>query len=65
MDVVASHQAGVKQVVAASGTALTLDQLRALSKLTKNIKLAFDGDRAGLAATERAIELGQQLGLIG
>lgn len=63
MDVVASHQAGVKQVVAASGTALTLDQLRALSKLTKNIKLAFDGDRAGLAATERAIELGQQLGL--
>ena len=63
MDVVASHQAGVNQVVAASGTALTLDQLRALSKLTKTIKLAFDGDRAGLAATERAIELGQQLGL--
>ncbi|HSX00934.1 MAG TPA: DNA primase, partial [Candidatus Saccharimonas sp.] len=63
MDVVASHQAGVKQVVAASGTALTLDHLRALSKLTKNIKLAFDGDRAGLAATERAIELGQKLGL--
>jgi DNA primase len=63
MDVVASHQAGVKQVVAASGTALTIDQLRTLSKLTKNIKLAFDTDRAGLAATERAIELGQQLGL--
>jgi DNA primase len=63
MDVVASHQAGVKQVVAASGTALTLDQLRSLSKLTKTIKLAFDTDRAGLAATERAIELGQQLGL--
>jgi DNA primase len=63
MDVVASHQAGVKQVVAASGTALTLDQLRTLSKLTKNIKLAFDADRAGLAATERAIELGQKLGL--
>jgi len=49
--------------VAASGTALTLDQLRTLSKLTKNIKLAFDADRAGLAATERAIELGQKLGL--
>jgi DNA primase len=46
MDVVASHQAEVKQVVAASGTALTLDQLRALSKMTKNIKLAFDADRA-------------------
>jgi DNA primase len=64
MDVVASHQAGVKQVVAASGTALTLEHLRALSKLTKNIKLAFDADRAGLAATERAIELGQKLGLM-
>lgn len=63
MDVVASHQAGVLQVVATSGTALTLDQLRTLSKLTKNIKLAFDSDRAGLAATERAIELGQKLGL--
>ena len=63
MDVVASHQAGVKQVVAASGTALTMEQLRSLSKLTKNIKLAFDADRAGLAATERAIELGQKLGL--
>jgi DNA primase len=63
MDVVASHQAGVKQVVAASGTALTLDQLRTLSKLTKNVKLAFDADRAGLAATERAIDLGQKLGL--
>ncbi len=63
MDVVASHQAGVKQVVAVSGTALTLDQLKALSRLTKNIKLAFDQDSAGLAATERAIELGQKLGL--
>lgn len=63
MDVVASHQAGVRQVVAASGTALTLEQLRTLSKLTKTVKLAFDSDRAGLAATERAIDLGQKLGL--
>jgi DNA primase len=63
MDVVASHQAGVKQVVATSGTALTIEHLRILSKLTKNIKLAFDSDRAGLAATERAIEMGQKLGL--
>jgi DNA primase len=63
MDVVASHQAGIKQVVASSGTALTIDQLRTLSKMTKTIKLAFDRDRAGLVATERAIELGQKLGL--
>ncbi len=64
MDVVASHQAGVKQVVAASGTALTLDQLKTLGRLTKNVKLAFDQDLAGLAATERAIELAQKLGLV-
>jgi DNA primase len=63
MDVIASHQSGIKQVVAASGTALTPDQLRAISKLTKNVKLAFDQDQAGLVATERAIELGQKLGL--
>jgi DNA primase len=63
MDVVASNQAGVKQVVAASGTALTSEQLKALSHLTKNVKLAFDADRAGLAATERAIPLAQKLGL--
>ncbi len=63
MDVVASHQAGVKQVVAASGTALTLDQLKTLSHLTKKVKLSFDVDRAGMAATERAIPLAQKLGL--
>jgi len=63
MDVVASHQAEVKQVVAASGTALTIDQLRTLGRLTKNIKICFDADAAGLRATERAIELGQTLGL--
>jgi len=63
MDVVIPHQVGIKQVVATSGTALTLEHLRTLSKLTKNIKLAFDSDRAGLAATERAIEMGQKLGL--
>ncbi|HEX7259758.1 MAG TPA: DNA primase [Candidatus Saccharimonadia bacterium] len=63
MDVVASHQAGVKQVVAVSGTALTLDQLKVLGRLTKNIKICFDADAAGLRATERAIELSQKLGL--
>lgn len=64
MDVIASHQAGLKQVVASSGTALTLDQLRIVSRLTKNVKLAFDEDKAGMAATERAIELGQKLNLV-
>jgi len=63
MDVVTSHQAGVKQVVAASGTALTVAQLKALGRLTKNIKICFDADAAGLRATERAIELSQNLGV--
>jgi DNA primase len=61
MDVVSSHQAGVKQVVAVSGTALTLDQLKALSRVTRNLKICFDADAAGLRATERAIELSQSL----
>ncbi|TAK89060.1 DNA primase [Patescibacteria group bacterium] len=61
MDVVSSHQAGVRQVVAMSGTAMTADQLKTLSRLTRNIKLCFDADAAGLKATERAIELSQKL----
>lgn len=61
MDVVSSHQAGVNQVVAVSGTALTKDQLKTLSRLTRNIKICFDADAAGLRATERAIELSQSL----
>jgi len=63
VDVIMSHQVGVRNVVAASGTALTTDQLKALSHFTKNIALAFDADAAGIKATERAIELSQPLGL--
>ena len=63
LDVVSSHQAGVKNVVATSGTAMTEYNLRALSRLAERIKLAFDGDKAGLAATERAIEIAQRVGV--
>lgn len=63
MDVVSSHQAGVKQVVATAGTAMTEHHLRALRRLTGNIKLAFDGDKAGLAATERAIPIASTVGV--
>ena len=56
MDVIASHQAGVKNVVASSGTALTERQLDILKKFSPNIKLAFDIDPAGDMATRRAIE---------
>ncbi|PLS81110.1 DNA primase, partial [Candidatus Saccharibacteria bacterium] len=63
LDVISSHQAGVRQVVAAAGTALTEHHLKSLSRLTNNVALAFDGDKAGIAATERAIDIAQALGV--
>lgn len=63
LDVVSSHQAGVKNVVATAGTALTEWQLKALSRLSSHIKLAFDGDKAGIAATERAIPIAERVGV--
>lgn len=63
MDVVASHKANQKNVVATAGTAMTLDHLKQLNRLTEDIRLAFDQDRAGLAATERAIPIAQELGV--
>ena len=63
LDVVSSHQAGIKQVVATAGTAMTEYHLRALVRLSGNIRLAFDGDKAGLAATERAIPIAQGVGV--
>ena len=63
MDVISSHQAGVKQTVATSGTAMTEQHLKALSNLTSDIRLAYDGDEAGIRATERAIMMAGDLGL--
>jgi len=57
LDVIASHQAGVRQVVATAGTALTEPHLKALSRFTGDVRLAFDADKAGVAATERAIPI--------
>lgn len=57
LDVIASHQAGVANVVATAGTALTEMQLKALGRLTPDVRLAFDQDRAGVAAAERAIPI--------
>ncbi len=63
LDVVSSHQAGVKNVVATAGTAMTLQHLKTLSRLAGRIRVAFDGDRAGVSATERAITLAQGIGV--
>jgi DNA primase len=57
LDVIASHQAGVSEAVATAGTAMTEYQLKSLSRLSPNVRLCFDSDRAGIAATERAIPI--------
>ncbi|MBP6557759.1 MAG: DNA primase [Flavobacterium sp.] len=56
-DVIQLHQAGIENVVASSGTALTPDQIRLINRLTKNITVLFDGDAAGLRASVRGIDL--------
>ena len=63
LDVVSSHQVGVKNVVATAGTAMTEQHVRAVKRLTGDVRLAYDGDKAGVAATERAITLASQAGV--
>ena len=62
MDVIASQQAGVKNVVATAGTAMTTQHLKEISRFGPDIRLCFDQDRAGLAAAERTIILGVKNG---
>lgn len=61
LDVIMSHQAGVRQVVATAGTALTEQHLQALGRFTGDIRLSFDADKAGLNATERAIPIASKV----
>lgn len=62
-DVIQFNQAGIENVVASSGTALTPDQIRLVSRLTKNITVLFDGDAAGLRASVRGIDLILEAGM--
>ena len=62
-DVIALAQAGVNEVVATSGTALTLDQCRLLKRYVPRVLLVFDGDTAGQAAAEKALPLTTAAGL--
>lgn len=57
MDVIACHQAGFANVVATSGTALTLDQLKILSRYAAEIAFCFDSDNAGQTAMKRAVRM--------
>lgn len=56
-DVLSMHQAGIENVVASSGTALTPDQIRLIKRFTPNITVLFDGDAAGIKAALRGIDL--------
>lgn len=57
LDVISSHQAGIRNVVGVAGTALTAEHLKSLSRLSNDVRFCFDSDRAGVAATEKAIRL--------
>lgn len=61
LDVIASHKAGVENVVGSSGTALTASQLKTLARYTKRIVFALDEDAAGFGAAQRVFELAMQM----
>ncbi len=63
MDVIACHQFGMKHVVAASGTALTPEQIKLIKRYTTNLAIAFDADSAGQQADKRGIEVALAGGL--
>ena len=62
-DVISMHQAGIENVVASSGTALTPDQIRLIKRFTSNITVIYDGDTAGIMASLRGIDLILEEGL--
>lgn len=57
MDVIAAYRAGIENAVASMGTALTQEHVAHLSKFTKKVILAYDGDKAGRLATAKALEV--------
>ncbi|WP_179414410.1 DNA primase [Mucilaginibacter sp. E4BP6] len=62
-DVISVHQAGIENVVASSGTSLTVEQIRLMGRLTKNITILYDGDAAGIKASLRGLDLILEEGL--
>ena len=57
MDVIALHQSGIENVVSSSGTALTVEQIKLIKRLTENVTILFDGDKAGIKASFRSIDM--------
>ena len=57
MDVIALHQSGIEHVVSSSGTALTVEQIKLIKRLTENVTILFYGDAAGIKASFRSIDM--------
>ncbi len=62
-DVISLHQAGIENVVASSGTSLTHEQVRLVKRYTENITILYDGDKAGVAAALRGLDIVLEEGL--
>lgn len=62
-DVLSVHQAGIENVVASSGTSLTVEQIKLISRFTKNITILYDGDAAGIKASLRGLDMILEEGL--
>jgi DNA primase len=62
-DVISLHQAGIENVVASSGTSLTIDQIKLIKRFTPNVTVLYDGDAAGIKASLRGIDMLLEEGL--
>ncbi len=62
-DVISLHQSGLENVVASSGTSLTIDQIKLIKRYTDNITILYDGDAAGIRASFRGIDMILEEGL--
>jgi DNA primase len=62
-DVLSVHQAGIENVVASSGTSLTVEQIKLISRFTQNITILYDGDAAGIKASLRGLDMILEQGL--
>ncbi len=62
-DVLSVHQAGIENVVASSGTSLTVEQIKLIARFTKNITILYDGDAAGIKASLRGLDMILEAGL--
>ncbi|RZL47497.1 MAG: DNA primase [Pedobacter sp.] len=62
-DVLSVHQANIENVVASSGTSLTIEQIRLISRFTQNVTILYDGDAAGIKASLRGLDMILEEGL--